>query len=159
MAIRRIPLLVIMAALATLVACKHEPPIQPTPGNTPPIANAGADQTAISGSTITLNGSGSSDADGNSLTFAWTLTTRPAGSAATVTNPTAVSPTFVADREGEYRAQLIVNDGTASSPPDVVIITTTRRNAAPVANAGPDQTVFVGDLGRRSHDPPAARPP
>ena len=38
--------------------------------------------------------------------------------------------------------QLIVNDGKVNSAPDTVTITTT--NTLPVANAGPDQTVFVG---------------
>src|SRR5690349_12742235 len=71
--------------VATLAACKHDH--QPvTPGNTTPVANAGADQTVTAGSTITLNGSGSSDVDGNPLTFAWTLIVKPAGSTATLVN-------------------------------------------------------------------------
>jgi len=37
-------------------------------------------------------------------------------------------------------AQLIVNDGKVDSAPDTVVITT--ENSAPVANAGPDQTVL-----------------
>lgn len=115
------------------------------PTNTPPLANAGADQTTFGG-TVTLNGSASTDADGDPLTFAWTLTVRPAGSTATLTNPTSVMPTFVADRDGEYRAQLVVNDGHANSAADVVIVTTIPQNTPPVANAGPDQTAFVADL-------------
>ena len=39
------------------------------PTNNAPVANAGADQTVFTAATVTLNGSGSSDADGNSLTF------------------------------------------------------------------------------------------
>ena len=110
--------------------------------NSPPVANAGTDQSVFVGATVTLNGSGSTDVDGDLLTHAWSLTTVPPGSAATLTSPTALMPTFVADRAGTYVAQLIVNDGTVPSAPDTVMITT--QNSAPVANAGPDQSVVAG---------------
>src|SRR5262249_2179053 len=82
-----------------------------TPVNHPPVANAGSDQTVLVGQTAFLNGSASSDADGNSLTYQWTFTTRPAGSTATLVNPASVSPSFRADKAGTYTIQLIVNDG------------------------------------------------
>jgi hypothetical protein len=107
--------------------------------NSRPVANAGPDQTAFVTDTVTLNGSASSDVDGDPLTYSWSLTTRPAGSGATLLNPTTVNPTFVIDRFGTYVAQLIVNDGTVNSLPDTVTISTL--NSAPVANAGPDQIV------------------
>lgn len=115
-----------------------------TTTNTAPVANAGPDQTAVAGATITLNGSGSTDVDGNPLTYDWSFLSVPAGSLAAFSNPTAAKPTFVADRAGQYVAQLIVNDGTVNSAPDTVAITTTGVNTPPVANAGPDQTVSAG---------------
>ena len=116
--------------------------------NTPPVANAGADQTVNVGDTVTLDGSGSTDADGDPLTYSWTLTTVPAGSGATLTGNATVNPTFVADVAGDYVAQLIVNDGMDDSAPDTVMITASAVppvNTPPVANAGLDQTVTVGD--------------
>lgn len=116
--------------------------------NTPPVANAGPDQTVTVGDTVMLDGSGSNDADGDPLTFSWSLTTVPAGSAAALSNPAAASPNFVADVEGDYVAQLIVNDGTEDSSANTVMITAqiVVVNTAPVANAGPDQNVGVGDV-------------
>jgi RHS repeat-associated protein len=113
-----------------------------TTQNSRPVANAGPAQTVFVGTTVTLDGSASSDVDGNPLTFRWALTTAPAGSAATLSAPTAVTPTFVVDKPGTYVAQLIVNDGTVDSLPATVTITT--QNSRPVANAGPAQTVLVG---------------
>ena len=113
-----------------------------TTQNSPPIANAGADQTAAVGDTVTLNGSASSDGDGDPLTYRWAFQSRPQGSAATLNSPIAVNPTFLVDVSGTYVLGLIVNDGQADSAADTVTIST--QNSAPVANAGPDQTVLVG---------------
>ncbi|MDJ0870111.1 MAG: PKD domain-containing protein, partial [Myxococcota bacterium] len=111
--------------------------------NSAPVADAGPDQTPLVGETVTLDGSGSSDVDGDLLAFEWSFTARPAGSAAVLSNPAAVLPEFVADVPGTYVAQLVVDDGRARSAPDTVSLDTT--SAPPVADAGPDQTVAVGD--------------
>jgi hypothetical protein len=113
--------------------------------NVAPVANAGPDQgRAAPGSTITLDGSGSSDANGDPLTYSWSFQSKPTGSAAVLSNPTIVSPTFVVDRDGDYVVQLIVSDGTVNSVPNSVTITSD--NVAPVADAGPVQTVAVSAL-------------
>src|ERR1700736_3613347 len=80
------------------------------PGGTPPVANAGPNQTVPVGSPVVLNGSGSTSSSGKPLTYSWTLTSRPAGSTAALTGASTVSPTFVVDKAGAYMAQLIVND-------------------------------------------------
>jgi hypothetical protein len=59
------------------------------------VSNAGPDQAVSVGQTVTLNGGGSSDPDGNTLTYAWSLTA-PAGSTATLSSVTAVQPPLVA---------------------------------------------------------------
>jgi hypothetical protein len=110
--------------------------------NRPPVANAGPDKTVFVRDTVVLDGSGSTDADSNPLTYKWSLAV-PQGSTATLSNPGAVTPSFTADRPGQYVAQLVVNDGTVDSSPDTVTITT--GNSPPVANAGPDQTASFGD--------------
>jgi hypothetical protein len=116
--------------------------VQITVGNTAPAAEAGPDQRITHGDTVTLDGSGSTDIDGDPLTYLWSLTTIPDGSTAALNNPNAVAPTFVADLPGTYVAQLVVSDGTAVSPADTVSIVT--ENVAPVARAGADQTGRIG---------------
>ena len=106
--------------------------------NDPPVANAGPDLgSIISGTRITLNGGASTDANGDPLTYGWTLLSKPAGSAAVLANPTSVTPSFTVDLAGDYVVRLIVNDGTEDSAPDSATFST--NNVAPVANAGPDQ--------------------
>ena len=113
--------------------------------NQPPAADAGLDQTVAAGNEVVLDGSGSSDLDGDELSFSWILTV-PAGSNATLSNPAVVKPRFVVDVAGAYTAQLTVTDGAGASTTDTVIIDTD--NVAPVAEAGPDQTVLPGDTVR-----------
>lgn len=95
------------------------------------------------GNTVTLDGSGSIDVDGDQLTYTWAFTTKPQDSTATLANPNAVNPTFTIDKAGTYVVSLMVNDGTVDSQPDTVAISTL--NSAPVANAGPDQSAYVND--------------
>ncbi|MCP4767831.1 MAG: hypothetical protein GY875_16360 [Gammaproteobacteria bacterium] len=112
--------------------------------NTIPLANAGVDQSDLVGALISLDGSASSDVDNDPLTYDWSLLSVPSSSAATLNNTTIVNPIFTLDQPGEYVAQLIVNDGSASSVPDEVIVSTL--NSRPVAVAGGNQTVLIGDL-------------
>ncbi|NQU63300.1 MAG: hypothetical protein HQ517_03305, partial [SAR324 cluster bacterium] len=94
-----------------------------TTGNSAPVANAGTDQNVSTGSTVTLNGSSSSDADkGDTLTYSWSITSKPSLSFASLSNSTSVNPTFTADVDGTYVISLVVNDGTVNSVADTVSV-------------------------------------
>jgi hypothetical protein len=90
--------------------------------NTPPVANAGTDQTVDEQSTVTLDGTGSSDADGDTLSYAWTQT---AGPTVTLSDPTAAQPTFTAPDVSAATVltfELTVDDGTDTDS-DLVDVT------------------------------------
>ena len=110
--------------------------------NSAPVANAGAAQSVTTGAVVTLNGTGSTDANNDTLTYRWTLASKPTSSTAALSSATAASPTFTADLAGTYVATLIVNDGKVdSSNLGTVAVTAAAANSAPVANAGTTQTV------------------
>ena len=111
------------------------------PTNTPPVANAGPNQSVSTGTTVSLDGSGSSDANGDVLSYSWSLTSKPSGSNANLSGSTSSKPTFVADLGGNYVVTLVVNDGKANSSPSTVTISA---NTAPVARAGSAQVVLPG---------------
>ena len=116
-----------------------------TPGNTAPTANPGSSQNVSVGAAVQLDGSRSTDVDGDSLTYKWSLITVPQGSKATLSSSTIVNPLFTADIGGAYIAQLIVNDGKIDSQPATVTITAASGGIlAPTASAGLAQTVQYG---------------
>src|SRR5205823_1300125 len=92
--------------------------------NSAPVANAGPNQTTAINALVTLNGSSSSDMDGDPLTYAWSMISRPANSVAVLMAANTVSPVFIADKPGTYIVQLFVNDGKVNSLPSNVTITT-----------------------------------
>lgn len=115
-----------------------------TESNRAPTANAGADQTVAVGSVVNLDGSGSGDADGDSITYVWEMTSRPDGSVAGIKDPYAATTLFLADVAGTYTITLLVGDGTDLSTVDEMVVTAVAANGVPVANAGPDQSVQTG---------------
>jgi hypothetical protein len=91
-------------------------------GNLPPVANAGPDQTVTSGQLVTLNGTGSTDPNGDPLTYSWCLRGRPQGSNATLSGANTARPTLTPDVPGSYVFCLTVNDGQAGSASDSVVV-------------------------------------
>jgi len=120
--------------------------VNATNANVKPVADAGADQSAIEGDVVTLDGSASSDPDGDTLTYEWRFVSTPGGSAATLSDATAVAPDFTADLEGTYVLALVVNDGELDSEEDRVTVTASEANAAPTANAGSDINAMTGTV-------------
>ncbi len=134
-----------LVAAGALSACGVSSETATETANVAPVANAGPNQSVIAGSTvITLDGSLSTDANGDSIQFAWTLTGKPQGSSAALSDPTSAKPTFVGDLAGSYVASLVVNDGALNSNAASVTVTAATANATPIANAGSSQNVLTG---------------
>ena len=138
---------------AALVSCGGDSPDPLTPGteldlstveNDVPVAVAGPDQEVTTGATVGLDGTGSSDADGDNLAYHWSMRSDPDGSAAALQNSTSGTPAFTADLAGQYLITLSVDDGQLTSTPDTVTVLALRPNNAPAANAGADLTFDVG---------------
>jgi hypothetical protein len=113
--------------------------VNPAPNNAP-TANAGVDQAATSGDTVTLDGTASTDADGSIATYAWT---QSAGTpAVTLSGGATAQPSFTAPTVAAATAltfSLVVTDNRgAASAADTVDITI---NPAPAGTSNVTGTV------------------
>ncbi len=91
-----------------------------TSGSKAPIANAGPDQTDSINNLVTLDGSGSTDPDGDPITFSWIQT---GGTSVTLFDSTTEKPTFTPTITDVYVFQLTVSDNRGKSSSDTVTIT------------------------------------
>lgn len=105
------------ASQPTGIACAQTPR-----ENRPPKADAGADRTVFVGTRVTLDGSASSDPDGDALTFQWAFVEKPQTSSATIDDPASPAPEFVPDVSGSYVLQLTVADSQGATDSDRVRI-------------------------------------
>jgi hypothetical protein len=102
------------------------------------VAKPGLAQSVTVNADVVLDGSLSSDADGNSLTYKWTLLSKPDQSTAALKFSTAALSRFTADKPGIYVASLVVSEPTA------VTVQAFAANVPPVAVAGLAQSVMFG---------------
>jgi predicted secreted protein len=115
-----------------------------TPGNRPPIADAGTEQTVHPGVTVSVDGSRSSDPDGRIARYAWSQTGGPAVALAggDAARATFVAPAITSDATLTFRLTVTDDDGASASA--TASITVVRENRPPVADAGPAQAVTEG---------------
>ncbi|PSL20356.1 PKD domain-containing protein [Chitinophaga ginsengisoli] len=113
--------------------------------NVAPVANAGPDQTiTLPTSTVNLNGSASTDADGSIVKYAWNKLSGPAGGTFTQSGVAVTSATGLV--EGTYLLTLTVTDNDNVTDVDtvkVVVKSAPITNKPPVANAGSDVTITL----------------
>lgn len=86
--------------------------------NQPPVARAGNKQSADTGAEVILDGSGSSDPNGDPLTYNWTQTSGPN---VNLTDADKAKARFKPTAAGNYGFKLTVNDGKASSDASVQV--------------------------------------
>ncbi len=146
-------------SMLMLAGCGGSDSPAPGPANTAPViavmlsgnvdpGTGGADVTASAGHPLTLSGAGSSDAEGDTLSYKWTVFTKPATSNLAFTADTAVQQTFTPEVSGTYVFVLRITDtkGAYTEKKATILI---RDNAAPVGNLA----VTVGYSGQSAIKP------
>jgi hypothetical protein len=132
--------------------------------NNAPSADAGDAITQAADRKVQLDGRASYDKDGDSLTYYWTFDHLPSNSQlGEMTSPFTVnqtnegSTTFQPDAVGTYIVKLEVYDGSLYSDASYLVVNATEPENAPVANAGGDIELQVGNVatldGSQSSDP------
>jgi len=98
--------------------------------NHPPLAQADAVSTAPVGQPVALSSSGTSDPEGDPLTWLWEFVSKPAGSAAVIAAPHGPAASFVPDAAGDYVVRLRVGDNHGT-PGEAQLTVTAIAAAAP----------------------------
>jgi hypothetical protein len=103
-------------------------------GNAAPVADAGPNQALPGSATVTLNGSGSYDPDGDPITYQWT---QESGPAVTLSAPAAAVTTFAAVAGQSYSFRLTVKDPLGAQG--------TARVTVAAGNPAPPQITFTAN--------------
>ena len=117
--------------------------------NRPPVADAGPDVQVSPGDSAILDGSNSTDPDGDLIAaYRWRLSAVPENSTLRtkdIADARAAMASITPDVEGDYQLTLSVSDGVLKAS-DTMVVMAVETPLEPVnANAGPDQNVMVLD--------------
>ena len=104
--------------------------------NQSPTADAGGPYVVDEGSSVVLDGTGSSDADGTVTSYLWSPDTN-------LDDSTLAQPTFTSVDDDVVTMTLEVTDDDGAT--DTATTTVTVNNVAPTVDAGADQTANEGD--------------
>lgn len=108
------------------------------PDATPPTADAGGPYSGDAGSTITLNGSGSSQPKGSIVLYEWDL-----DDDCEFDDATGITASFTFDDIGTFTISLRVTDNEGETDIHTAVVVVS--NVSPLVDAGPDDTVTEGD--------------
>jgi hypothetical protein len=97
-----------------------------------PVADAGKNVQTTAKSTVTLDGSASTNANGDALSFVWSLTSKPSTSSAALSSSTTSKPYFIPDVAGTYTISLVVNNKVLHSRSSTVTVTASAVAIVPI---------------------------
>lgn len=122
----------IASSYVTTVAVKNRRPVASIGSNATPVALPSGPTLRLPANTsVTLRGTTSLDADGDALTYLWTLASKPAGSAAVLSATNQSTTQLTTDLSGSYQVVLRVTDPAGAYSEQT--LTVASGNAAPVA--------------------------
>lgn len=116
--------------------------------NAPPVALPGNNQTVLVNTTVTLDGSQSSDPDGNIISYRWKqLSGSPIVNLinANTSNANFSAPNVTTNTN--FTFELSVTDNAGASHKANTTVTVKPLNQAPIANAGSNQTIVTPKTG------------
>jgi hypothetical protein len=140
--------------IATMTGCSDDDPVPPGPDNNPPVANIDANPLTVPAddgnqTVVTLDGSASSDPDGDALTFAWNV---PGGTFVGGTTASSEVAQVTFPGIDPYNVTLTVSDGrggTAQANVTIGLGPPPPANRPPTASFTADPTdVREGDANR-----------
>ena len=122
----------VASSYQTTVSVRNQRPLAAISSNATPIALASGPTLRLPVNTIlTLRGTGSTDADGDALTYAWTLVSKPTGSNVALSSTTSSTVQLTTDVAGSYQVRLRVTDPAGAYSEQLLSIES--GNKAPVA--------------------------
>tara|TARA_B100000700_G_scaffold29187_1_gene28068 strand:+ start:2443 stop:4149 length:1707 start_codon:yes stop_codon:yes gene_type:complete len=112
--------------------------------NENPVADGGPDQSVGFAELVTLDGSSSTDSDGSIQSYQWA---QLSGTTVTLSNQDEPTTTFISPGSASILIfSLTVADDGGGMDTDTVVVTVLNTNLAPIADAGPDQSVGFAEL-------------
>jgi hypothetical protein len=131
--------------------------IATNPTNTAPVADAGSDQTVSEGAVVYLDGSGSADGDGDTLTYQWT---QAGGTTVSLSDSTSATPDFTAPEglgaDEVLTFELVVDDGQLSSAAASVSVTVQPLLYGGAVNIAPEATASASSEAGSSYSAASA---
>lgn len=132
----RLLLLVVISSLASLLGCSTDLSA-PTARI---VLGSGDGGTAAAGARVSLDGSMSTDPNGQPLAYRWRIVHVPPGSHAAIAQVDATSTWLSPDVGGDYTVELVVSDGSLTSAPVTATFT-----AGPCGAAVPAVSALTAD--------------
>lgn len=121
--------------LLLLLSCGGKKPVEKENfQNSPPVASAGENIEIEIYEWIQLDGKASSDPDGDTLEFMWSLKNAPDEAIYYLFDAKTPNPIFMAQTPGEYEIELIVSDGSLESMPDSLTVMVKGEGEVPLAS-------------------------